>query len=730
MYAQVEKTKENQSRAIANSAVHEHIYHGFAMKALHSYNSSVNTNVNSNAIQKEDQENKSAIRFVDSRPEAMKQQEIQESANQSDQILQGKSLQQMVNRVEHAVSNDPFSLALNNDKGALSGKQSTAKQRQPYRSAWTTVQDENSPQTIELIQRMSAGSPLVAGNNRAVNIAQFVKFKRFQGLRRLTNWFHDATETELLEKEKILEDFLDSMKPYENTPDGAKIPVIREKFLRFKEATIDKPQYSAKLKTLKKLIYDLDDISTRLAKRGVDYDASHIGETDGWVAAGKGGTRTNRLVYWIRETYSLLPDVLDTDKNKATIKDAILGDLKNSEMEERYVTEGHMAFAEKRVGLLRKNFKKMVNRVVSDWDQLCITLSLTGKLKYIHLTGSDFHDDGQSVSILESDDGSKAVYKPREITPDINLQDALNQPMGFSEKTDDSQSGEKYGYMEFLSQTRQLSDNEAKNYYYEMGKIVISSKLLGVMDLHRENILTGPHGQPLIVDAETSFLPHVMMTEVWGTTGIEDALTKFAKRGKKTDNFFYTDAELEEWQKTNPETTPDLSFVTKKRTASYKADGVYHEDFKLGISDMLDLVKTYDTKIIDYLKDKVKTVSNIRIVPVATDAFEGIFDAYHFNDRVSKEMAIKAGRDDVRKNLVNDGYEMTGDSDTILFNGLGADFENTDIPIFHFNPNDDHVYYRKNKIAKHTPGIEKAIEKNVKMISNTTVDEVVKALES
>lgn len=566
---------------------------------------------------------------------------------------------------------------------------------------------------------------------------QLMKFDRFQGFSRIYNWFQNPQEDELINQEKRMKEFLETMKPYEDTPAGAQIPALRARFNEIEGSTISSHEYPDTLQSLKDIFYQLDNISSRITKKVMDYERDNDGETERWIENDQGGPKASHMIYLIQETYSLLPAVLCTDENKAVIKDAILGDLRIYPFRNSDITQRNLDFAKKRVSLLRKNFKKMINRISGDWGQISHDLGLNGVLRFIHLTGSDFHNDGQSVCILESSGGEKAVYKPRSLNPDVYLeghQDSvhtyLNMGLGtarFTEKTD--VHGDQYGYMNYLQKVRQLTNEQARQYYRKMGSMVVSTKLLGVTDLHQENILTGTDGLPVIIDAETSFLPDIMMSEAWNATLIRDTLTQFTKEGKLTPNYFYTEAELLQWQHDHPDDiTPDAGFITNARQASYRPGGTYREDFRAGIQDALIYVTNHEHQIVEYLQEKVNHIFHVRIVPLATDEFNGAMASY-YRDPQHNVTRITDLVQTIITSLEHNNYIMEGNSAAIIKKGVIEDFENTDIPIFRYEPSDDHIYFHGQIIATHNTGIQGAIAANVHRISHATVLQVTASID-
>lgn len=569
---------------------------------------------------------------------------------------------------------------------------------------------------------------------------QLLKFSRFQGFGILTNWFNSTEEDRILAQEARLKEFIREMQPYKDTPAGAEINGINQNFLTIEASTIEERNYETIARQLQTLHNRLDNISTGIARMGIAYDSTHAGDIAGLVEGGHEGPKTRRLMAMIMETNSLLPAPFITPANKIVIKDSILGNLATVAFRETDVQKGHLEFAAKRVVLLRKNFKKMYERITADWAQITNAFNLTGRLRFIHLTGSDYHNDGQSVSLIETDTGRKAVYKPRSLSPDQNLEsgnnsifDDLNQnpfnaglnTTNFLGRTDAARNNEEYGYMQFLTKANELSHAEAQNYYLKMGKLVVATKLLGVTDLHNENILTGTNGEPYIIDAETSFLPDIMLSQAWGSTGIKDSLDTFTKNGSLTVNNFYTTPELQEWQLNNAG-TPDAGFITQKRTASIAGGGAYRANFIAGIDHVLNFVNANQNAVITALQQRVQQVHNVRIVPLDTTEFTGALNSY--TTTPNRENVLNVITADIRNSLTQKQYVPLGTFNAAVKAGLKIDFENTDLPLFQYEPSINRILYKGIAVAQHTTPINQAITTNVTRISLAVNGDVLAAL--
>lgn len=573
---------------------------------------------------------------------------------------------------------------------------------------------------------------------------QLMKFERFQGWSRLVNWFQSSEEDRLLEREKTLKEFLESMEPYQDTAYGDSIRTIKVQFQVIENSTIEERDYAATLNRIQALQSRLDDVSSAIARRGLDYERANPEHVEGLVHEDdQDAPRAKELTYLFMETFSLLPAALNTADNRKIIREAIYPPLAYGVIEERDLTRETLAFAKTRVRMLRANFRKMLDRIATDWGEISEAFGLHGRLRFLHLTGSDFHNEGQSVSIIEDTAGDKVVYKPRDLTPDRMLtgrqdsafsalsqaQDVSLPTSGFRGKTDARRGGEKYGYMQFQQKVNRLSVSQARDYYFRMGQMAVSTKLLGVTDLHQDNILTGAGGNPLIIDAEASFLPDIMMSDAWNATMIGRALKDFTIENKLTVNAFLTVPEWAQWEEYRlaQEGASLQGFITETRNASIREGGAYYADFCRGVDLLLRYVTANKNQVIRYLEQKINSVTNVRIVPLQTTDFIAAMTSYKTRPEGAQHVLdITVG--DIRSSFQGKGYLLDGTFDRVVRAGLTADFSNTDIPIFHYEPRNDRIYYRDTPIGIHRPGIMAAITANVDRITLATVQQVATSL--
>ncbi|MFZ6721620.1 DUF4135 domain-containing protein [Undibacterium sp. Ji49W] len=595
----------------------------------------------------------------------------------------------------------------------------------------------------KVVQNAGVGSGNGNGNQRIADSGavrysglampyQLIRFKPDPGFwNYLSSFLPDQKKDEILAQEKKVKMFLEDMKTFENTTYGEHIRRLRENFELIEKSTVATRDFSKTLLSLKGIYLQLDQISVRMAKAFVLHDSV----SGDWVEEGYEGVNSSLLIRLVSETYLAANPVFQTEKNKEVLRTAILGELGSYKFRNADVKPEDLEFARKRVESLTKNLKKMLTRILIDWSDLRREFGLSEKLLHVHLTGSDYHNDGQSVSIVESDDGKKVVYKPRSLSPDIhlvgngetNLRSALNLGFSTAKFSEKERGAEKYGYMEHLSRAKLLTEEEAKNYYRQMGSMIIATKLLGVTDLHQENIFTSRGGVPMIVDAETSFLPDVMMAEAWDSTLIRSTLREFSKDMAPAPNYFYTIEELEAWKisgkRREGQTEPTGDYISEVRAASYRQGGKYNVDFEEGIRDAISVVYEKKASLITYLQERVKQIQAVRIVPIETLEFKGGLNAY-FKKPLKRDELLNTLVGKAKKALIETGYIMAEGSDQVLKNGMIADFNNTDFPIFRYEPATDQVFYRGTVIARHRPGIQEAIVISVNHISETKVREV------
>ncbi|RKH94999.1 type 2 lantipeptide synthetase LanM [Corallococcus sp. AB038B] len=133
-----------------------------------------------------------------------------------------------------------------------------------------------------------------------------------------------------------------------------------------------------------------------------------------------------------------------------------------------------------------------------------------GALKRLRLGEGDAHRGGQTVALLELEEGS-VLYKPRCMRVDRALEGLLSRLLAPEDATRRIRvpavlvrAG--YGWAEFVEHRYCESEAEFARFYRNMGHWLAVMRLLGGTDLHSENLIA--HGPvPVVVDVESLFTP-------------------------------------------------------------------------------------------------------------------------------------------------------------------------------------------------------------------------------
>ncbi len=480
---------------------------------------------------------------------------------------------------------------------------------------------------------------------------------------------------------------------------------------------------------------ELDKLIKTYGLKNQDIIRLQIKRRAGYLKAGSVGLLA--LLDTVRDE---LPETMQTEGNVQNLKIVLFELSSQGQTTEETLETLDAEKVAVRWSSLKRNLKLVETRLKSDWPSLQRKFKIRGTLKLIHLTGSDFHNEGQSVSIAESVLGEKVVYKPRSLSPDMTLTGESNSVFaklnkyGTSERIHlpttryDQRADEKgeYGYMEFLKPASVLSDEEASNYYFTMGQIAVAVKLLGVTDLHQENILAG-RGAPFLIDAETSFLPYVMLADSFKSTGLAASLKAFIKGDEQTPNAFLTKSEEEELAKlkTTRPATNDLDFMIKKRRAVLENKSPLSTYFIQGVLNMLAFIGKNRDKLINYLIKRATQVEHVRLVPLPTVEFNMFIRGFHFPENDIKEI-IEVACSKVGDNLEKSGFDLLPAFGETVRKGLTQDFQRRDVPLFHYEPKHEGVFYCGKEIAatKKDQTLPNAIHKTVSRLTMTSVEEV------
>lgn len=151
------------------------------------------------------------------------------------------------------------------------------------------------------------------------------------------------------------------------------------------------------------------------------------------------------------------------------------------------------------------NFRK-------DWPQLAAAFSLEvdaySDIKDIDTSLGDGHN-GESTALVTLADGTKLVYKPRNIDTALAYNSFLtwvNHKLDTNLKTIECVSCGSHGWLAFVANEAIDMPEDLSAYYHQAGILLAVTLVLGSKDCHFENVIaSGKH--PVIIDHETIIQP-------------------------------------------------------------------------------------------------------------------------------------------------------------------------------------------------------------------------------
>ena len=118
---------------------------------------------------------------------------------------------------------------------------------------------------------------------------------------------------------------------------------------------------------------------------------------------------------------------------------------------------------------------------------------------------SDPHRSGHSVLRVEFDDGSSAVYKPRDLRLDAawhSLVERLNRNAPIELRASSVITGDGYGWAEFIEHTGCDTEQDCRRFFRRAGAWLALFHCFAANDIHHENMIAaGDH--PVPIDIET-----------------------------------------------------------------------------------------------------------------------------------------------------------------------------------------------------------------------------------
>ena len=152
---------------------------------------------------------------------------------------------------------------------------------------------------------------------------------------------------------------------------------------------------------------------------------------------------------------------------------------------------------------------ELINRLGNDLELIeHKLLNSKSPIKVSSIEGdlSDPHNLGHSVRIIGFDDGSKIVYKPKDLGLDLVWIDFINHLNGLNPPVQlrvvNTIACDGYGWCEFIRHESCQSHDEIRLFYERSGAWLLIFHMLASSDMHYENIIaSGSH--PVPIDLET-----------------------------------------------------------------------------------------------------------------------------------------------------------------------------------------------------------------------------------
>ncbi|MCX4385687.1 type 2 lanthipeptide synthetase LanM family protein [Micromonospora peucetia] len=151
---------------------------------------------------------------------------------------------------------------------------------------------------------------------------------------------------------------------------------------------------------------------------------------------------------------------------------------------------------------------EFLRRLHADWAAIAPALDVDPRVRLTGLTpAGDAHRGGRRVCLASFDDGSRVVYKPRDLGVDARFQLLLGwlnrRDPDLGLRTIAVLTRDGYGWTEFVAATEPTA---VSRYARRYGSLLALLHTLGASDCHPRNVV-GAGDTPVLVDLETLFTP-------------------------------------------------------------------------------------------------------------------------------------------------------------------------------------------------------------------------------
>lgn len=155
---------------------------------------------------------------------------------------------------------------------------------------------------------------------------------------------------------------------------------------------------------------------------------------------------------------------------------------------------------------------EMLSRLHDDWRRIGETIleireDEGWQIEAVRWAGADFHCKGKAVVSIETNHGIRIFYKPRRLRNEAFLQGLLSEieaDMGLGRPALPILEGREYGWEREVPYQECGSLEGVARFYRRTGILAAVSYVLGIGDLHYENLIAWGE-YPVVIDAETMF---------------------------------------------------------------------------------------------------------------------------------------------------------------------------------------------------------------------------------
>jgi type 2 lantibiotic biosynthesis protein LanM len=167
----------------------------------------------------------------------------------------------------------------------------------------------------------------------------------------------------------------------------------------------------------------------------------------------------------------------------------------------------------RKVNNFSKHLSKILHRFQKDRKSITTAFGISTKaynLKIVDIDVSlgDGHN-GQGTSLVYLSDGTKLIYKPRNISITNSYNSFINwvnHKLKTDLKTFKVLDCGAYGWLEFVHYEEMTSKEDLEEYYFKAGVLLAVALLLGSKDCHHENLIVSGKN-PVMIDHETIIQP-------------------------------------------------------------------------------------------------------------------------------------------------------------------------------------------------------------------------------